>query len=240
MPTWAVSLGAYPRGRLEDCQGYVTQRRFESNLRKSLVYRALASPLPPYLTCDTRPLRHRPPTAYAGCMTVVRTAPIDRVYSSRPSHRQGLWLGRQTCEFDGHLATLIAGSRPRPWKHPGLRWPCGQNDYPDYSREGIKGTTSWRALATLMGRRPRRLWIPAFAGMTEVEAVRFLPPQERRRGAGATGRPERCFGCAQHDIPHATPRAARFLPPQERRDRRGLGVRRCYTRACRDSGVGET
>ena len=50
--------------------------------------------------CDTRPYRGRTPTAYAGCMTVVPAAPIDRVYSSGPSYRQGLWVRRELLFFD--------------------------------------------------------------------------------------------------------------------------------------------
>ena len=48
---------------------------------------------------DTRPFRGRRGIAYAGCMTVVRTAAIESVYSSRPSHRYGLWLRSPTFEF---------------------------------------------------------------------------------------------------------------------------------------------
>ncbi len=53
--------------------------------------------------CDTRPFRGRRAIAYAGCMTVVRTAAIESVYSSGLSHRSGLWLRSPTFEIYEHL-----------------------------------------------------------------------------------------------------------------------------------------
>ena len=61
-------------------------------------------PIPVDSVCDIRPFHRCPRTAYAGCMTVVHTPPIDRVYISQPSYRQGLWLRRQTFENIGTLA----------------------------------------------------------------------------------------------------------------------------------------
>ena len=108
--------------------------------------------------CDTRPYRGRAPTAYLGCMTVALAAPIDRVYSSRPSHRQDLWVQREIYVFDGPLTPLIAGSRPRPWKRPVLRWPSGQNCSRNHSWQDLKGARCPGALAALMERSPRCLW----------------------------------------------------------------------------------
>ena len=56
-----------------------------------------------YRSCDTRPYRSRHAIAYAGCMTVALAKPVDRVYASRPSYRQRLWLQRATPEIIGHL-----------------------------------------------------------------------------------------------------------------------------------------
>ena len=66
------------------------------------------------VSCDTRPFRGRPAIAYAGCMTVVRTAAIDSAYSSGPSHRCGLWVRRPTFQIDEHLVQLLleAGHGP--------------------------------------------------------------------------------------------------------------------------------
>jgi len=72
---------------------------------------------------DTRPFRGRGVAAYAGCMTVERTAAIDSVHSSASSHRYGLWVGREIIAFTGILAPLVAGSRPWPGKHPKPRVP---------------------------------------------------------------------------------------------------------------------
>ena len=63
-------------------------------------------PSHPYWFSDTRPFRERPSSAYAGCMTVVPTAPIGRVYASRLSYRQRLWFRRTTFDFVGHLVQL--------------------------------------------------------------------------------------------------------------------------------------
>ena len=68
--------------------------------RRSLRKRRL---LPGPLSCpsmlilrDTHPFRGRPCVRYGGSMPTVPTAPIDRVYTSRLSYRQGLWLRRET------------------------------------------------------------------------------------------------------------------------------------------------
>ena len=63
------------------------------------------NPYPP--TTDTRPYRGRGAIAYAGCMTVARAAAIDSAYSSGPSHRCGLWVGRPTFQIDEHLVQLL-------------------------------------------------------------------------------------------------------------------------------------
>ena len=75
---------------------------------------------------DTRPFRGRPAIAYAGCMTVVRTAAIESVYSSGPSHRSGLWVGRPTCEFVGHLVQF-SREAGRGLAQSNTRWPRWPN-----------------------------------------------------------------------------------------------------------------
>ncbi len=56
---------------------------------------------------DTRPFRGRAPAAYVGCMTALPVPPIDRVYSSRPTYRQRLWLRPRTFEIIEHLVPLL-------------------------------------------------------------------------------------------------------------------------------------
>ena len=80
--------------------------------------------------CDTRPFRSRTATAYAGCMAVVPTAPIDRAYGSRPSYRQGLWLRCPTCEIVGHLVQF-SREAGRGLADSGTRWPRWPNGAPD-------------------------------------------------------------------------------------------------------------
>ena len=122
--------------------------------------------------CDTRPYRSRPRDRYAGCMTGVRTAAIGPVYSSGPSYRSGLWIGRRNFVFDGTLAPLVAESRPRPWKRHGLRMPR----VPD----------RWSGLLV-----DRRLRVPESGAVgilgREASASRpgFQPPLELRRHRAA-------------------------------------------------------
>ena len=95
--------------------------------------------------CDTRPYRGSALPAYAGCMTIVPAAPIDCVYSSQPHPSTGPMGWATTFVFVGPLASLVAGSRPRPCKRPKPRRPRGPNGM----------------LGLLVGRRPRG---PEFGG----------------------------------------------------------------------------
>ena len=107
--------------------------------------------------CDIRPFRGNPCVPYAGCMTVTPTAPINRVYTSHAQPSTGSIAPAQTCEFQGNLAFLVAGSRPRTWKHPKPRrprmpdWPCGSlvKKRPRFPKSG--------AVGILVARVPPRL-----------------------------------------------------------------------------------
>ena len=80
---------------------------------------------PPTTPCDTRLFRGRALPAYAGCMTIAPAAPIDSVYSSHPHPSTRSMAPAAKNVFVGILASLVAGSRPRPCKHPKPRMPEG-------------------------------------------------------------------------------------------------------------------